>query len=150
MPRRRELKNVAHGLAGRFISRNNDIGGYWGMGVLYKLTREKSSNKVKIDLLAGSASPELRCSKRLAASFYAMLREQLDARGFEEYIITAAVVELEFNMKAIPAQILSKNTWGEQFVCRVVLTDDRNKKYVHEVRGWCGEHDPRKEHKSAR
>ena len=34
MSTRRELKSVAHALAGSFISRYNDLEGYWGLGVL--------------------------------------------------------------------------------------------------------------------
>jgi len=32
----RELRNLAHGLAGTFISRNNDVSGYWGIGMRYR------------------------------------------------------------------------------------------------------------------
>ena len=34
MAKSKELKNIASGLYGSFISRNNDVRGYWGVGKL--------------------------------------------------------------------------------------------------------------------
>jgi hypothetical protein len=56
MPSSRKLKSVAAGLLGSFVSRNNDIGGYWGIGVLCRDTAAMGG-KVELNLITRVAAP---------------------------------------------------------------------------------------------
>ena len=49
--RRKELKNIAGGIVGSFISRNNDIDGYWGLGILYRFANQRQVDMIQLDLL---------------------------------------------------------------------------------------------------
>ncbi len=48
----KKLKNIAHGLLGTFLSRNNDIGGYWGIGVLKQYAIRHDLAEIIFDLHA--------------------------------------------------------------------------------------------------
>lgn len=150
MPRRKELKGIASGIASRFASRNNDVDGYWAMGILYKLAYERDGNQFVLNLMTNESSPPFKHAQKVAEPFFDFLQRQLLKKGFEEHQITKAIIELEFNVAPTKRQIIYKQTWGEPFVCRVSITDDLNKKHVYEERGWCGLHDPHKEHRSIR
>ncbi len=150
MPCRNELKGLAAGLAGHFVSRNNDVDGYWGLGIFYKLAFEKGAGRFSLDLLSGRSSLPFRYSARIARQYKDYLLQRLAKMGFEKFQLTAAIVELEFNVHPTARQVLFKNTRGDAYTCRVVLTDDLGKKREFKTSGWCGQHDPKKEIRSTR
>ena len=49
---RRELKNLAIGIARFCVGRNNDIGGYWAVGVLYRQALAEEMGSIILDVLA--------------------------------------------------------------------------------------------------
>ncbi|WP_378178258.1 hypothetical protein [Aquimarina sp. SS2-1] len=51
MGKRKLFKNIANGVLGSFVSRNNDVQGYWGIGKLYSLMINKDKYEVEIDLI---------------------------------------------------------------------------------------------------
>lgn len=57
MPRRKDLKHIASALGASFISRYNDVGGYWGIGKLCLLSYQYNHSSVCIDVFHGSISP---------------------------------------------------------------------------------------------
>ena len=57
MPRRKEIKGIAAGFVSHFISRINDINGYWAMGILHKYALNNLSTSVEIDVLTHVISP---------------------------------------------------------------------------------------------
>ncbi len=147
---RNELRGIAAGIAGKFISRNTDIDGYWAMGVLYEAADKGFAKHIRLDLLSGESLPTFRWTNQLIAYFQTYLFQQVQKRGFEEYQITGAVIDLEFAVIPTKRHLLSRRTWGDPFVCRVGLTDDLQKTHVYEALGWCGKHDPRRERRSTR
>ncbi len=46
----KRLNDVPHGLLGKFASRNNDIKGYWGIGVLKQYAVKYDLTKLIFDL----------------------------------------------------------------------------------------------------
>ena len=150
MPRRKELKGISSGIASSFISRNNDVDGYWAMGILYKIAFESGDNKFTLNLLSGESSPKFKYSKRIAKPYHEYLLNQLEKKGLEEYQIAAAIVELDFNISHTKKHKMFHWTWGEPFMCRVTVSDDLGKKHIHEEYGWCGKHDPDRERRSTR
>lgn len=150
MPRRKGLKGIASGIASGFCSRNNDVDGYWAMGILYKLTIDSNLKKFDLELLSGKSVPEFQYSKQIAAPYTDYLFQQLGKRCFGVYQVSKVVVEVEFNVAPTTTQIMFKSTWGNPYICRVVITDDLGKEHTREERGWCGIHDPTIEHRSTR
>ena len=57
MPRRRELKVVAHSLLCAFLGRNNDVAGYWALGKLCGHALSHGSRHVEVDLLGERMTP---------------------------------------------------------------------------------------------
>ena len=150
MPRRRELKGVAAGIAQKFVSRYNDIGGYWALGKLYQHAIDASSNEVSIDIL--SATAEVSSSKlaRVTGNYRDYLFTRIDRLGFDRDQISAARISVYFDVEPTLKQIRNKYTWGKPFLCQVSLVDDLSMCRDFEVRGWCGVHDPSREQCNAR
>ncbi len=150
MPRRKELRGVASGIASSFISRNNDVDGYWAMGIFYQMASVKGDNKFILNLVTGESSPKFKYSKRVALPYHEYFLNQLVKKGIEEHQVADAIVEIEFNVVPTKRHTMSKWTWGDPFMCRVTITDDLSKKHVYKEYGWCGQHDPTKERRSTR
>ena len=151
MVSRRELKGIAAGIVGKFSSRNNDIGGYWAMGVLYRNAVRNGSTVVKLNLLTGEIEPQIKNVGMLVSTFREYLFSRLKAVGFEEYQITGATVELKFGLEENPIKsVLKKDTWGEPYLCSVFLIDDFCKCRSFKKGGWCAQHNPKLERQSTR
>jgi len=150
MPRRKELLGIAAGVAQSFISRNNDVDGYWAMGILYTAVVRQKTNTFELNLLSGESTPEFKYSKKIAEANRQNLKKQLANLVFEEYQVTEANLLLEFDTRSVDQPSLNKTTWGEPFLCRVTIIDDLKKKHSFEARGWCGRHCSVKERRSTR
>ena len=149
MPRRREMKGIAAGAAQTFISRYNDIRGYWALGILYKTAVDAGRDNLVLNLLSGVSQPPFPESNALANYYFKYILEQARARGFSESQVTDAYIELKFDVAPTPRQRVQW-TWGEPYLCRVCIVDDIGRTRSFVVRGWCGVHDPKREHRSTR
>ena len=149
MARRRELKNIASGLYGSFISRNNDVAGYWGIGKLCLLAQRQDSSAVRIDLLAESIVPESSEFTKLVSGYGAILRKHLSNRDMPAEWLSSAVIKIDFKPELPSERYIPITTWGSLFKLTVEITDDRNKTYTISGYSYCGPHNPRKESKSA-
>ncbi|MEZ4459163.1 MAG: hypothetical protein R3E66_05460 [bacterium] len=147
MGRRRDLKGIAAGISGKFVSRYNDLDGYWALGVVYAALKEPQPT-FELDVLSGESTPALAASRRLSTPFRLYLEDHLERRELEG-CVAGAVVKVEFNIDVSGRRKLP-NTWGEPFRCCVRLTDDLGVVRQFEVLGWCGRHNPKREHRSAR
>jgi len=85
MPHRNELKGISAGIASSFISRNNDVDGYWAIGILYKIASESGDNKFTLNLLSGESSPNFKYSNRVSQPYHNYLINQLEKKNLEEY-----------------------------------------------------------------
>ncbi len=144
------MKAIASGIASSFSSRNNDVDGYWGLGIFYKEAIDSGSNVFSLNLISGESTPVFKYSKRIASHYYASLLHIMKNIGFVEVQVVDAIIEVEFNTIPTKKQIMYKSTWGEPFVCKVSLTDDNNRVWSSEFREWCGQHNPNKERRSTR
>jgi len=149
IPKRRTLKNIAYGVAGRFVSRNNDVNGYWALGLFYSAASENGTNHACLDLLAETTNPEFRYSSHAVSAF----KNYLDVRLEQELLtghVTLARIDIQFNVEPGPLDLQYRCTWGDPFTCTVTITDDRNITREAKLRGWCGHHDSKKERRSTR
>lgn len=148
MARRKELSNVASGLYGSFISRNNDVAGYWGIGKLCLLAQENSASTVQLNLLTLTVSPESTQFKKLLAGYHSFLQRHLAARGIPINWVASADIEINFNPEDRPTKHVPIVSWGKLFKLSIVITDDRKKSHVVSGYSYCRPHDPTKEHQS--
>jgi hypothetical protein len=150
MPRRKQLKNIASGLYGSFISRNNDVSGYWGIGKLCLLTQKNKTTTVQINLLAETISPDSQEFKKLLASYHAFLHTHLASQDIPLDWIIAATIDINFNPADQPKKATLLLSNGNLFKLSVAITDDRNK--IHTISGYgrCRKHNPKSEQRSTR
>jgi hypothetical protein len=149
MGRRKELRNVVSGLYGSFISRNNDVGGYWGIGKLCLLAQQHDTGTVYLDLMAQSISPRCDEFTKLLAGYRAKLQKHLESRRIPSEWVASAIIEIDFKPPYPNGKHIPIVTWGNLFKLAVSITDDRGKNYAMEGYSYCGPHNPRKELKSA-
>jgi len=147
--RRKELKNIASGLYGSFISRNNDVDGYWGVGKLCLLAQQHGTHTVRLDLMAHSISPQSTEFVKLVAGYYAILKKHLESRHIPNTWVTSAAIELDFTPPYPSRTHIPTVTWGSPFKLTVSITDDKGKNHTIEGYSYCGPHNPRKESRSA-
>lgn len=142
--RRKQLKNIASGLLGSFISRNNDVAGYWGIGQLSLHAAKNSVESVRIDLILGAMSPPDAFFSKLVSGYSHMLDQQMAARDIPSSWLRAATIELDLN-PVPPAKSVLRTTWGSLFELTVTLVDDKFGKHTVSAFGYCASHDPRRE-----
>lgn len=144
MPRRKELRGAAFGLLGSFVSRNNDVSGYWALGKLYKHAVNAKASTVCVDLLDLTITPPNDDFAAMALRFQQMLGAQLKARKLPADWVRAATVSVKFERARSP------NALSDVYNCIVVITDDQSRKRHAVANGTCWMHDPEREQKSAR
>lgn len=144
MPRRREIRGVAFGLLGSFVSRNNDVGGYWALGRLYKHAVKTDVPYVRVDLFDLTITPPSDDFAAMAAHFQRMLGAQLSARNIPVDWVRAVTICVEFG------RAKSTDRPGEVFNSVVVITDDKGRAHSASATGACWVHNPVRESRSAR
>ncbi|MCL2020709.1 MAG: hypothetical protein FWG81_01025 [Betaproteobacteria bacterium] len=150
MTRRKEIKGIASGLYGSFISRNNDVGGYWGIGKLCLLAKQRKTTIVELNLLAQTISPESLLFAEMFVGYRNFLQKHLAARNIQPSMLTSAKIELNFNPSDRPEKYVPVMSRGKLFKLSVVIIDGRSK--VHAVSGYshCEPHNPNRESQSVR
>ena len=119
MKSRSLLQGIAHSLAETFISRNNDIDGYWGIGMLYAEALRQASQRVRIDLLHRHPDPSGPAARSASTHYAANLAARLERCGSPA--ITAAAITLEFGTLGL-CRAPPRMSYGSPFVCTVTLT----------------------------
>ena len=146
MARRKLLKNITQGLLNSFVSRNNDVYGYWGIGKLFSLMIEKNQNLVEIDLLNNNISPYKPEFEFLIEEYKNRLINQIENVGLKLSYVQKAKIELIRKDEKI---ITSSKLYG-LLECTFLVIDDLNKSYSFKKEVSCKMHDPKVEIKSAR
>lgn len=149
MARRKELKDIASGLYGSFISRNNDVAGYWGIGKLCLLAEQQDVRKVRIDLLTKSMAPASSEFAKLVSGYGSILQRHLSAKRIPGNWMSSAIIEVDYKPEHPSGKHTPIVTRGNLFRLTVTITDDMNKSHTVSGYGYCEPHDPKKEYKSA-
>jgi len=129
MPSTRALKGIANGLVETFVSRNNDVSGYWGIGQIQREIEGRPHSVVELDLLHGQAVPEGPVARELVAHYSEYLLACLARGGFALSEVTAAKVLIEFgNFGEAQAPDLF-STIGQPFNCKAILASQSGKTF---------------------
>jgi hypothetical protein len=147
MTRRGELKDFAAGLLGSFVSRNNDAGGYWGLGLLRSLADRRGMNLLLFDLKAGSAEPQDPTALRIAQAYRDKLGHHLARRRIPSGVVVRAEITVEFGLEA---PVTPAPTYGQPVRGTALLVDPRNREHRRSALTTCAPHDPARESRSAR
>lgn len=150
MSRRRQLKGTAAGVLSSFVSRNNDIGGYWGLGVIYAELATLPSAGCQLDLLTSESVPGFSQAEKVATAYRQHLFRLVEKTGLNANQITNASIGLMFNLAEPVNRQAGKASRGEPFRCQMSITDDLGTVWQYCIEGWCRKHNPRKEQRSVR
>ena len=148
MARFRNLQDVAAGLVGAFISRHNDIDGYWALGLL-RADLPDGEGVVRLSLHAGSATPATPSTRLLLARYSERLRVMLAHHGFVPADLVTAEIVTQFDA-AVPIPSWREYSYGEPFRCTVTLTDRRSHTSTATNVGRCARHNAAAERRSTR
>lgn len=150
---RGRLEGVAAAVLSSFLSRNNDIDGYWALGLLRSFADATDVSELRLDVLNGNADPIDTLTLRVAQAYQAVLQRQLLLRGIPADRIARAEVVVSFDVEdaGIIPYTLPYASYGEPFRCIVSLTDSRSgREHRRSTVARCAPHDPRRESRSTR
>lgn len=148
MTRRGELKDIAAGLLGSFVSRNNDVDGYWGLGLLRSFADRSGMNLLRFDLKAGSADPRDPTALQIAQAYGHRLEHHLARRRIPNGVVIRAEITVEFGLDATP--FTPAPTYGQPVRCTALLINRGNREHRCSTLTTCAPHDPARERRSAR
>lgn len=130
MGRRKELKSVCNDLLDNFVSRYNNLDGYWALGKFQAHLQSTSERHLSFYLVpdkgSGSAFPTTLSYYRRA------FHRHLAVRGIPEVWVLAAVISVE---QKSPSEL----------ACVLRITDDRGKTFASQTTINARPHDPNRE-----
>lgn len=149
MSRRTEHQNLANALLGTFVSRNNDVDGYWAIGRLRSDAERLNSSVIELDVLNGTSAPDTS-DGRLVAAFYREWIKPRIAKLREPAAVAGVIVRLHFAPE--PPLRLSREVsrYGAPYTCEVLVMSSAGATRVDRHTGRCAPHDPSHEHRSTR
>ncbi|KRG71285.1 hypothetical protein ABB27_03260 [Stenotrophomonas terrae] len=145
----RHLKGISRSLGETFISRNNDLAGYWGLGLLCLETATLADTSARFDLLARTSAPGGPISQALAANYGDVLTALLARADIQSSQLTSAAMEVRFGSFGMCATPLWTGR-GAPYHCSIVLVSQVGKAYISNLAGYCAPHDPGIESRSTR
>jgi hypothetical protein len=149
MAGRRALSSVAHGITNSFMSRNNDLNGYWAIGQLLSHALATDTPSLIIDLKLGTSAPAP--SKTALSSLPARWSEVFWSRIDRQGLARATVDRAELSVGGDLAGGRTRGRRTEYLVqCRTTITDDHGRAYSARSEVWCFPHDPAFELRSTR
>ena len=148
MPHRGELKCIADGLLGSFVSRNNDYCGFWSLGMLYARALERRERTYSLALLGVGSEPDDDLSHALAAKYRAFLLEHMSRRVIPREWIEAAVLSIAFERPALPANVFAPQ--ARPYLAQLVMHSAVGKSISLSRAGYCWPHNPDRESRSTR
>ena len=134
MGRRRELRNIANGLIGSFVSRNNDQNGYWGLGLLYEFANLHKTDTVQLSLLSNSDVETKKEFSFLISLYKSRLVKHLSARNIDINCVKDVFITSKFNQESNPKYHYWGSGLGDPCVCTCEIIDD-NGEVIHDMVG---------------
>lgn len=150
MPRSARLTNIASGLCGSFVSRNNDLDGYWSIGKLRLLAGQHARTTVSIDLLTSSMQPSSSEFDPVLARYRRLLEKLAELSTIQTGEITAACITIDFAPPPWPRPRYIHPRWGDQYVLTVTINAHDRADGIVRHAGYCRSHDPDSESQSTR
>ena len=147
MGRRRELGNIANALACSFVTRNNDVDGYWELGKLYK---EFGPGDVLLDLLNSSITPYSGIFLPLVEFWQFKFHQHLKSRNIPTGWVGSANITVTLNAEFVHKLHNFGSALGDPCTCVCEIATDHGRRYKVTRGTNCKPHDPKKEHRSTR
>jgi hypothetical protein len=136
-------------MASSFVSRTNDLEGYWAPGVLYRLARERGTLELSFVLAADERIVAVETLDAVTRSFKDVLAFQLERRHVPTTWLVSAELRVQFESGASMPSYLGLYAGCKPFTCSATLIDDRGRKHEASASSWCWPHDPKREARRA-
>ena len=149
MSRRKQLQGLANDFCHSFISRNNNICGYWGIGVLYRYAKLCGSLEMTLSLTSQGIDPIDAVPNAIIHQYQEQLYEMLERQKIQREWVKDCTIRLEFDSSTPPTTRFGE-ALGDPFLCEVVTVDDNGRKRSAVRMQYCRPHDPRRERRSNR
>jgi hypothetical protein len=147
MPRRIELKSVAAGVLSTYLSRNNDLNGYWALGVLYRQAIATPTRSIEI-FLVGQQAPNTEYINFQQAKYRSLLLSRLDALGIPSVWVQTATLSVQFECSEGPPSVLAISE--RPFRATLTVITDQGRRFSVLAFGSCWPHDESRESCSRR
>ncbi len=139
MTSHKPLKSVSHNFGHSFISLMNYIHNDYVLGHLLKQARLTNLNKLSVDILAETASPEALLTKPIQDSINYWCKwfpNLVNSSGSKMEFVSKATMTIEFDLTKSRPYPQDNQFTENPFTCEIIITDDRGKEYKHEHTGW--------------
>ncbi|MGY8770964.1 MAG: hypothetical protein ACKVH8_21345 [Pirellulales bacterium] len=143
--RRKELKNIAGGIVGSFISRNNDIDGYWGLGILYRFANQRQVDMIQLDLLNLTITPASTKFYPIVRYWNAKLEYHIERRSIPRSWLQSVIVTTKFNQEYEEKYHAWRSALGDPCLCTCEIKVNDGRVYSVTVGTNCWPHDPERE-----
>lgn len=143
---RRSWKGIVINVAESFVSRNNDVDGYWGIGKLHLFAIQQDVDVLRLNIFQGDPSYPPFWEAQVI-QYREMIQANARSLGLRW---DEAVAELQFEP---PSNRLSGGSGTEAlrgFRCEITIRDDLGRAWSHSIRGRSHPHNPHMESKSSR
>ncbi|MGB0843661.1 MAG: hypothetical protein ACPGVN_02845 [Alphaproteobacteria bacterium] len=151
MARRRQIKNIADGIQTTFISRNNDICGYWAIGKLCKFASELNTKVIEIDFNESNELSSNQLLTKLVEKYCDVISRMCLNQKIPVAWLRSVKVEIAFEAEQITdPRIFFRGSYGKPFIVTVSILDDFGRLHKSVGRGLCAPHDPNRELRSTR
>ena len=144
----RQLRGAAAGIAESFLSRNNDVNGYWAIGKLLRLFLRGSLDGIRLDLMAGTLLPDKRAYRDMCRSYSALFQKQLKALRIPTERVQSATLFIKYDQQ-LPLRLNSARD-THRCVCRVEIQSRLGRCYSAERTTTCARHNIFRERRSLR
>jgi hypothetical protein len=149
VPRHRKMNGVVAGILGSFVSRNNDVGGYWAIGKLYVHARQNQTRNLTVSLRANEILPDGLEFHPMVGRYSSMFADRLAYYGVPMDSISVAKIPLAFDA-AVPDAPPPSSMPGLPFRCTLEVIDKLGRVYSASHLGVARPHNPLRESRSAR
>jgi hypothetical protein len=137
MVSRRVLASIADGVAAVFLSRNNDVDGWWAPGLLIDAAAP-ADPAYSVDLLTGATVPATITSAldQLGPALARYFAWSLDRSGLPAARVASASLKVRFLYEeSVPSWRFGRT--DRPFACTVTITDDHGRAYQRQAFSHC-------------
>ena len=149
MPRRRQFKSIAAGIADSFNRRNNDLEGYWAIGKLCCFAHEQAISIVALDLLDIICTPASTVFNAVMHDYKVKLHALMGRQDIPATWLVKAKIEIDFQPEYVAHLHYFRSAWGNPYSVTATFITDLGKQYTFKTGGNCRPHDSLRETRRA-
>ena len=143
----RQLRGVAAGIAESFLSRNNDVNGYWALGKLLRLYLRERLDAIQLDLVSGTLVPDRRSYRGMGKRYAAMFQKQVAVQSIAPHRIQGATLTIQYDQQLVR---LNSPRDTHRCICCVKIEVPNGRIYSIERSTTCARHSILRETRSTR